>query len=106
MGSPFGKWRDLAAYYRPRYVPLAKYTCCPCDAGCWRKGCGVGSGSDELTVGGRERKEHFGELVQMDGSFHAWLEERGPEGCLIDMVDDATNATRAQLGEQETISAM
>lgn len=54
----------------------------------------------------RERKEHFGELVQMDGSFHAWLEERGPEGCLIDMVDDATNKTRAQLGEQETIWAV
>ena len=53
----------------------------------------------------RARKEHFGELVQMDGSFHAWLEERGPEGCLIDMVDDATNSTWAQLGEQETIWA-
>jgi transposase len=53
----------------------------------------------------RARKEHFGELVQMDGSFHAWLEERGPEGCLIDLVDDATNATWAQLGEQETIWA-
>ena len=54
----------------------------------------------------RERKEHFGELVQMDGSFHAWLEERGPEGCLIDMADDATNTTLAQLGEQETIWAV
>ena len=54
----------------------------------------------------RERKEHFGELVQMDGSFHAWLEERGPEGCLIDMIDDATNTTWAQLGEQETIWAV
>ena len=54
----------------------------------------------------RARKEHFGELVQMDGSFHAWLEERGPEGCLIDMVDDATNTTWAQLGEQETIWAV
>ena len=53
----------------------------------------------------RARKEHFGELVQMDGSFHAWLEERGPEGCLIDMVDDASNTTWAQLGEQETIWA-
>ena len=53
----------------------------------------------------RERKEHFGELVQMDGSFHAWLEERGPEGCLIDMVDDATNTTWAQLGGEETIWA-
>ncbi len=54
----------------------------------------------------RERREHFGELVQMDGSFHAWLEERGPQGCLIDMVDDATNTTRAHLGEQETIWAV
>jgi hypothetical protein len=54
----------------------------------------------------RARKEHFGELVQMDGSFHAWLEERGPEGCLIDMVDDATNQTLAELGEQETIWAV
>src|SRR5215468_1003908 len=54
----------------------------------------------------RERKAHFGELVQMDGSFHAWLEERGPEGCLIDMADDATNTTWAQLGEQETIWAV
>jgi transposase len=54
----------------------------------------------------RERQEHFGELVQMDGSFHPWLEERGPEGCLIDMADDATNKTWAQLGEQETIWAV
>jgi transposase len=54
----------------------------------------------------RERKEHFGEMVQMDGSFHRWLEERGPEGCLIDLADDATNTTLAQLGEQETIWAV
>jgi hypothetical protein len=54
----------------------------------------------------RERKEHFGELVQMDRSFHAWLEGRGPEGCLIDLVDDATNTTLARLGEQETIWAV
>jgi transposase len=53
----------------------------------------------------RERKEHFGEMVQMDGSFHRWLEERGPEGCLMDLVDDATNTTLARLGEEETIWA-
>ncbi len=53
----------------------------------------------------RERKEHFGELVQMDGSFHAWLEERGPRGCLMDLVDDATNVTWAQLGKEETLWA-
>jgi len=54
----------------------------------------------------RERKEHFGEMVQMDGSFHGWLEERGPQGCLMDLVDDATSTTWAQLGEQETIWAV
>src|SRR5260370_31097701 len=37
------------------------------------------------------RKEHFGELVQLDVSFHAWFEERGPEGCLMHMVADGTS---------------
>ena len=54
----------------------------------------------------RERKEHFGEMVQLDGSFHAWLEDRGPGGCIIDLIDDATNTTWAQLGDQETIWAV
>jgi hypothetical protein len=54
----------------------------------------------------RERKEHFGEMVQLDGSFHRWLEGRGPQGCLIDLVDDATSTTWAQVGEQETIWAV
>jgi hypothetical protein len=50
----------------------------------------------------RERKAHFGELVQMDGSFEKWLEDRGPSGCLMNLVDDATGTTLCQLGEQET----
>ena len=53
----------------------------------------------------RERKEHRGELVQMDGSFHDWLEGRGPRGCLMNMVDDATGETLARLGCEETIWA-
>jgi hypothetical protein len=53
----------------------------------------------------RERKEHFGELVQLDGSFHHWLEERGPGGCLMNMVDDATSHTQARMGKEETIWA-
>ena len=53
----------------------------------------------------RERKEHFGELVQLDGSFHDWLEERGPRGCLMNMVDDATSRSQARLGKEETIWA-
>ena len=43
----------------------------------------------------RPRKEHFGELLQMDGSFHHWLEKRAGRGCLINLVDDATGTTLA-----------
>jgi transposase len=53
----------------------------------------------------RERKPHFGELVQLDGSFHDWLEGRGPRGCLMNMVDDATGTTEARMGKEETIWA-
>lgn len=53
----------------------------------------------------RERRRHFGELVQMDGSFHDWLEERGPGGCMMNMTDDATSAVELRLGEEETIWA-
>jgi transposase len=53
----------------------------------------------------RERKAHFGELVQLDGSFHLWYEGRGPRGCLMNLVDDATGRTLARLGDQETIWA-
>ena len=53
----------------------------------------------------RSRKEHFGELVQLDGSFHAWYEQRGAHRCLMNMVDDATGITHARLGEAETIWA-
>ena len=53
----------------------------------------------------RDRREHFGELVQLDGSFHEWLEKRGPRGCLMNLVDDATSTTLCRMGEQETIWA-
>lgn len=38
----------------------------------------------------RERKAHFGEMVQMDGSHHDWLEGRGSKMVLMGYVDDAT----------------
>ncbi len=38
----------------------------------------------------RERRPRLGELVQIDGSPHAWFEQRGPRCCLIAFVDDAT----------------
>ena len=53
----------------------------------------------------RARKAHFGELVQLDGSFHLWYEDRAPQGCLMTLVDDATSRTWGRLGDQETIWA-
>ncbi len=50
----------------------------------------------------RDRRQHFGELVQLDGSFHEWLEGRGEKQCLMNMVDDATSKTWSQLHPQET----
>ena len=50
----------------------------------------------------RLRKAHFGELVQLDGSFHRWYEDRAPQGCLMSLVDDATSQTWGRLGDQET----
>lgn len=53
----------------------------------------------------RERKAHFGELVQLDGSFHRWYEDRGPQRCLVAMVDDATSRSDGQFSTEETIWA-
>ena len=38
----------------------------------------------------RERKHHLGEMVQLDGSHHDWLEVRGPKLVLMGYIDDAT----------------
>jgi len=55
----------------------------------------------------RERKHHYGEMVQMDGSDHDWLESRGPRLDLIGYIDDATNFVYARFYESEgTFSAM
>src|SRR5271167_3790884 len=39
----------------------------------------------------RPRRSRFGELVQWDTSKHDWLEGRGEEMLLINMIDDATS---------------
>ena len=54
----------------------------------------------------RKRRGHFGELVQLDGSHHAWFESRGAPACLMVMVDDATGHTEALLAEGETLQAV
>jgi transposase len=53
----------------------------------------------------RVPKAHFGELLQLDGSFHHWFEERGPACCLLTLVDDATGRSLGRFSAQETIWA-
>ena len=43
----------------------------------------------------RERRKRFGELIQIDGSPHAWFEKRGDKCCLLMFVDDATSRVTA-----------
>ena len=43
----------------------------------------------------RERRPRFGELIQIDGSPHDWLEDRGPRCTLIVFIDDATGRLMA-----------
>jgi hypothetical protein len=39
----------------------------------------------------RRRRDCLGELVQIDGSEHAWFEDRGPVCTLLAFIDDATS---------------
>jgi hypothetical protein len=55
----------------------------------------------------RERKECFGEMVQLDGSHHDWLEGRGPELVLMGYIDDATGNVFGRFYDYEgTVPAM
>ena len=50
----------------------------------------------------RQRKAHFGELIQVDGSHHDWLEGRGPKGCMMNFVDDASGVALCRFSNEET----
>ena len=51
----------------------------------------------------RERRACFGELIQIDGSPHAWFEDRAPKCCLLVFIDDATSKLLGlRFEEQET----
>jgi len=55
----------------------------------------------------RERKSHLGEMVQLDGSHHDWLEQRGPKLVLMGYVDDATGRFYGKFyGYEGTMPAM
>src|SRR5690349_2052979 len=45
----------------------------------------------------RRRRDCLGELVQIDGSEHAWFEDRGPPCTLLAFVDDATSRLMKQI---------
>ena len=49
----------------------------------------------------RPRRKNRGDLVQIDGSEHAWLEDRGPKATLLVFVDDATSEILAAEFVQE-----
>ncbi len=53
----------------------------------------------------RQRRSHFGELVQMDGSHHNWFGSDHGKTCLMNMVDDATGRTMGLMDHQETTEA-
>lgn len=55
----------------------------------------------------RERKERYGEMLQLDGSHHDWLEGRGPKMVLMKFIDDATSRVFGRFYEYEgTIPAL
>lgn len=53
----------------------------------------------------REPKAQFGEMIQVDGSFHDWF-ENGNEDCLLNFVDDATSSTMSRLDNGETTKGL
>lgn len=53
----------------------------------------------------RPRKARFGEMVQMDGSPHAWFGDRSPRCVLMTVIDDATGRRRGRFFEAETLEA-
>lgn len=54
----------------------------------------------------RQRKANFGEMIQFDGSYEHWLENRGGTGeiCLLAAIDDATGiVTKAKFDTDEGV---
>jgi transposase len=53
----------------------------------------------------RQRRARYGELLQIDGSPHAWFEDRGEKCVLLVFIDDATGHTFGKFFESETSAA-
>lgn len=55
----------------------------------------------------RRRRECLGEMIQIDGSHHAWLEDQGEELVLMGYIDDATGEVFGRFYDYEgTLPAM
>jgi transposase len=52
----------------------------------------------------REPKQFFGEMLQMDGSFHDWFGDANPV-CMINLADDSTGTCMLHFDGRETIEA-
>lgn len=51
----------------------------------------------------RQRKANYGELLQYDGSYEYWFEDRGEKCCLLACIDDATGKVWAKFDEHEGV---
>lgn len=51
----------------------------------------------------RQRKACKGEMVQYDGSYEYWFEDRGPKACLLASIDDADGEVWARFDEHEGV---
>lgn len=55
----------------------------------------------------RERKANYGEMIQFDGSYEHWFEDRAPKCCLLASIDDATGkVTKAKFDKDEGVMSV
>lgn len=78
-------------------VPVSTLRVWLCAAGLWRR-----QRRRKLHRRRRARREHVGELVQMDGSHHDWFDGRRAWAVLMVMIDDATGRIYARFFENES----
>jgi transposase-like protein len=51
----------------------------------------------------RQRKASYGEMIQYDGSYEHWFEDRGGECCLLACIDDANSRVWMKFDEHEGV---
>jgi len=73
-----------------------------------RRSAGLGTPRKHRPPKHRSRRPRFpqpGMLLQIDGSPHPWLEDRGPDLCLIAAIDDATSQVVAAIFREQEDAA-